>query len=321
MKDAIWRFPAYCLVIRYWRVCIKYRRVVGTWPNIISPSNYNEYFQWRKVFDRNPDFVTLSDKIASKRFFEKHCPDLAVADVLWTGTRAEDIPEKYFLPGYVIKVNHACARNFFTKSFKGQSRNGLLFAINSALRKSFGVSKGEWAYSKVDRKIFVEPEMGYESDGEITDINFDVFNGEVFCAFVITNKVQGPYKYGLFWPDGKRLNTTVAGMRDPKYLIDKDFELPASYKLASDYAAKLGKVFDQIRVDFSCKGDEMWACEMTVYSTSGYANIFQNEEIRKKIDNCWDLRTSWFLQTPQKGWRKRYAAYMLDYLKEENGKR
>ena len=321
MKIAIWRLPAYWLVIKRWRMCLKYKRVVGVWPNIISPSNYNEFFHWRKVFDRNPVFVTLCDKIESKKFFAKHCPDLEIPDVLWSGDRAEDIPEKYFLPGFVIKVNHASARNFFSRTLDKQNRAKDISKMNSALRKGFGAKKGEWAYAKVDRKIFVEPEMAYRKKGEITELNFDVFNGEVFCAFVITNKSHGPYKYGLFWPNGNRMKTTVASMRDPEYQIDKDFKLPTTYQYAAECAAKLGKEFDQIRVDFSCKGDEIWACEMTVYSTSGYANLFQDVEIRRKLDGCWDLSTSWFFQTPQTGWRKRYAAYLVKFSKENYGKR
>ncbi len=320
MREVIWRLPVYWLVLRHWRVCLKYRRVVGVWPNIISPSNYNEFFQWRKVFDHNPAFVTLSDKIEAKSYFAKHCPELPIPEVLWSGDRAEDIPKEFFLPGYVIKVNHASARNFFSKNFQTENRAKIISRINSALRKDFGASKGEWAYTEIDRKIFVEPEMGRDVAGEITELNFDVFKGNVFCAFVITNKIEGPFRYGVYWPSGVPMNTTVASMADPKYLIDDNFELPSAYKYACECAAKLGKDFDQIRVDFSCKGDELWACEMTVYSTSGYANLFQDSEIRKKMDSSWDLSASWFLQTRQKGWRGKYATYMLEFLEGKNAK-
>jgi len=48
----------------------------------------NEKFLWRKLFDHDPRFVVLSDKLACKEWVTERAPELAVAKVHWLGKKS-----------------------------------------------------------------------------------------------------------------------------------------------------------------------------------------------------------------------------------------
>ena len=65
---------------------------LGYLPNPAAPESYHERVLWRKIFDRNPLFVTLTDKLAAKAHMSSACPELALPRTLWSGRDAIDIP-------------------------------------------------------------------------------------------------------------------------------------------------------------------------------------------------------------------------------------
>ena len=71
--------------------------------------------QWRKLFDLNPLYSTLCDKIAVREFIEQRGgPDLLVP-LLWFGNNPNAMPlDSIDLP-YVIKSSHACAHTIIVE--------------------------------------------------------------------------------------------------------------------------------------------------------------------------------------------------------------
>ena len=50
----------------------------------------------------------------------------------------------------------------------------------------------------------------------------------------------------------------------------------------------------------------MYFSELTLYSDGGFGWI-DAVELNQRYTDIWDLGKSWFLQTPQSGWRRFYA--------------
>jgi hypothetical protein len=61
---------------------------------------------WRKIVDHNQIFVDLSDKLAAKQIAKARCPELAVAQVLWTGTDPQSLPANLVAGDVAVKTNH-----------------------------------------------------------------------------------------------------------------------------------------------------------------------------------------------------------------------
>ena len=71
----------------------------------------NDKYAWRKIFDRNPAFTELSDKLKAKDHALRTCADVQVAKTLWTGHDAADIPDDILKGNVVVKTNNASGRN------------------------------------------------------------------------------------------------------------------------------------------------------------------------------------------------------------------
>ena len=69
--------------IRHCRLVNQYVRKTHRFPNVALPVATVDKFLWRKVFDRNPLFIRLSDKILAKQYAHTKCPDLLTSRVLW----------------------------------------------------------------------------------------------------------------------------------------------------------------------------------------------------------------------------------------------
>lgn len=82
-------------------------------PLLATPRGVSELVQWRKIFDRNPMFPVLADKLKVKEWARQQLSELRAAEVLWTGTRAAGLPDEFLRPDVVIKTNHGTSTNYF----------------------------------------------------------------------------------------------------------------------------------------------------------------------------------------------------------------
>jgi len=140
------------LVGRYWR---KFGRL----PNIAVPRRYSERMLWRKVVDHNPLFVCFSDKLAAKEYVRQRCPDLPIPRTLWIGGDADAIPEALLRGDVFVKASHGC--NFNLRLRGGPcDRDDLRRRTRRWLRSCFGRKDGQWAYSGVTPRLFVEEAVG-----------------------------------------------------------------------------------------------------------------------------------------------------------------
>jgi len=68
-----------------------YQQRHGRLPDIANPQHYTELMLWRKIVDHNPQFALFSDKLATKEYFQRLCPELAVPRTLWVGRNAKTL--------------------------------------------------------------------------------------------------------------------------------------------------------------------------------------------------------------------------------------
>src|SRR5690606_22796662 len=91
------RFVLWCaglwLALRHPVMMVRHRRKMGSWPNPGHPHSYSDKMMWRKLLDRNPLFVTATDKLAAKDYIAARTPGLPQPQVLWTGRSAAEIPD------------------------------------------------------------------------------------------------------------------------------------------------------------------------------------------------------------------------------------
>ena len=77
------------------RVRSDYIRMHGRAPAILRPRRYAEKMRWRKLFELDPTFVVLSNKLVSRDFIAARIGGGHAAPLLWAGIDPADIPYRY----------------------------------------------------------------------------------------------------------------------------------------------------------------------------------------------------------------------------------
>lgn len=275
---------------------------LGYLPNPAAPMRYNELVLWRKIVDRNPLFVTLTDKLAAKVYIRDACPGIAMPEILWCGRDAANIPPGLLTSAAVIKANHGCAMNIFV-SEGGPDCAAIVRKARRWQRERYGRRHGEWAYRPIVPAVFVE-EMLTLSGGKIaTDIKVHVCSGVISHVWVEDKHAKLSVLFD-------RQANPLPG-RDPDY-PDEDQALPVNARLldhvrqAISIAPGIAGDLDYIRIDFLVTDDRLYVGEITVYSAAGYGT-WTNPAIAAEIERLWRLEQSAFLRRPHRGAVHLYA--------------
>ena len=290
---------------------VRCHRRLGYWPDFARPRRLSELVQWRKLFDRNPAFVTFADKLATKAWIAERVPDLAIPETIWVGERPEDVPDSLLTPGHVIKTNNASGQNHLPHrsplargEFDRQFRRWL---GASAAKRHLGWldQSQEWTYWKVPPKILVERQVG--AGRALVDISVRVFDGEAFLANCALDFKTEASADAYFWPDGTRV------AQQTEATLPANFAVPPAFHRAVRAAERLAQGFDYLRVDFLADGDTLFAGEITCFPASGFST---DEWFLQLMYRRWleTLHLSWALATPQPWPRRIYLAAFRRWL-------
>jgi len=295
------------IYLRYPKLVRRFRSKMGYWPNVSFPTSLQEKFLWRKVFDHNPFFAKVSDKLLAKEYAASTCPDLKIPDVLWSGTDLKDAPQTLLNSKGMLKSNHGCRYVAFLPA-NDLSSAALKQKTEQWMAIPYGVDKGEWAYADIKRRLFIEELINTKSGGPITDYKVHTLGGKAVWVSSLIDPFGPDKTVTTFRLDGTNHDA------EETHSLEKQSPKPgqAFYKAIS-FAEQLGKDIDYIRCDFLASDEDIWFGELTIYTASGYPDIPNMKLIRYWNDN-WDLRNSWFMQRPHSGWRRSYVAALSAFI-------
>jgi hypothetical protein len=94
--------------------------------------------------------------------------------------------------------------------------------------------------------------------------------------------------------------------------------LPENTEAALQISRQIGGHFDHMRVDLISDGRKLWFSELTIYNMAGYLPVV-GDVASEPVNTSWDLEQSWFMRTPQTGWKRFYAAQLRKHLNSDEG--
>jgi TupA-like ATPgrasp len=154
----------------------EYQRAHGRFPNIVSPKRFTEKIQWRKLFDLNPLYAVLSDKIAVREFVRSKVGTEYLIPLLWEGHDADSIPFDRLVPPYVIKSSHGCGHVLFVNQTTTEPQV-IREIAHSWLNYRHGSLNNEPGYVNVPPRLLIE-RLLFLRDGSIPrERKFFVFGG------------------------------------------------------------------------------------------------------------------------------------------------
>jgi hypothetical protein len=289
------------IYVRHPLLVLRFCKHVGYWPRPAHPTRYSDKYLWRKLFDHDPRFTECSDKLRAKERVATKFPDIRVPQTFWEGDNPEQIPTSLLLRNCVVKANHGSGWNVLI--INGEvDRQDLNRRARSWLKTVYyGRRDEEWGYKNIEPRLFVEQMIISGLSPVKNEYKCYVAGGRVIYAYVKIDRFGEFPIDSVIDRDGKSNKTII-----DRYTVTTYINRPENWDRIVRAAEIIGAEFDFVRCDLYEIAGEIWFSEYTFYSLRGYASI-EWPEINFALNAAWDIRRSWFLSTPQKGWRALYA--------------
>ncbi len=216
------------------RVTITFFWRHGHLPNVARPKLFNEWVQWRKLYDRDMTLAALTDKLHAKSVAANRIGPALVIPTLWFGDRLPNVAP-WPMP-FIVKANHGCKQFVVVRS-----DDDWRLAKREApgwMTRTYGKWLDEWHYRCARRALLVEPFVGPE-DGLPVDYKVFVFGG--VAEFIQVHLDRGAdHRWLYFNRSWESLTPNAAdNIQQPVWLAEM---LNAAELMAGDR--------DHLRVDF-----------------------------------------------------------------------
>ena len=247
------------------QVCITYRRKHGRLPALLRPRRFTEKMQWRKLFELEPCFSVISDKLAARDFVAARVGADRQAVLLWAGDDPDAIPFDRLVPPYVLKSTHAAGQTIIVRDGAALDVEAMRGAARRWLAYCFGSANCEPAYIHVPRRLIVEQLLVDARGAAPIERRVFVFDGHATIVQTTVVGANGVLRTPAFHSrDWERLPIRLTSVPD---------EIPpVRPKLLGeiiDLAERLGAGLSHCRVDIYDCGDTLTIGEVTLYSWSG----------------------------------------------------
>lgn len=118
---------------------------------------YNEKLQWIKLYDHNPLYTILVDKVEAKKYAAKIIGEKYIIPTLGVWERAEDIIFDSLPDKFVLKCNHNSGKGMCICTDKSKLDIAKVRRqLNAGLEQNYYFVNREWPYKNVPRRILAE---------------------------------------------------------------------------------------------------------------------------------------------------------------------
>ncbi|HBF53291.1 MAG TPA: hypothetical protein DDW72_05185, partial [Afipia sp.] len=239
-------------------------RELGRLPNLTECDDFNDRIQWVKLFDQRYETVQCTDKIrlrdhVRERLGPGFCPKIYQAHKRFEDIDFDALPERF-----VIKANHDCGSVLVVRDKRAIDYAAERERFSSALSQPFGWDRGEWAYSFVEPKIFVEEFIDSGNDKPPPDYKFLCADGAVKFVHYLYDRDTELKEQVI------DLNGNDVGVPFFAYApYGNGFTMPSNWREMISCAEKLSKGWKFVRVDLYSVAGRIYVGEMTFFPAGG----------------------------------------------------
>ncbi len=261
-----------------------YHNAFGRYPNLVRPRRFSEKIQWRKLFDLDPVYAEVTDKLAAREFIAARVGAAYLPPLLWTGDTPDDIPFDRLEPPYVLKCSHGSGYNVVVYDRATLDVAATREVLRGWLAVNYGHRFREPGYIPLRPRLLAE-RMMLEADGTpALEHKIFVFGGKARMIHSVAVKRERARFDSFHDRDWRPL--AWRGINPP---VETELARPAQLDKFLALAERLAAGFDHLRVDLYEWGGEPRAGELTPYNWSGLTE-FQPEEAELALGEWWRLR-------------------------------
>ncbi len=223
----------------------RYKKRMGRKMNLDPPVTYNEKLNWIKLYDRNPQYTKLADKLAVREYVKDRIGGEYLVPLLGVWDKAEDIDFAKLPEQFVLKCTHDSESAVVCKDKSTLNTGEVRKQLSKALGINFYYYNREWMYKNVPRKIIAEEYLEDPVDKELRDFKFFCFDGVPKAMFIATGRGIHETKFDFYDMEFNHLDFTQYYPNS-----DKPVRKPESFELMKELSAKLSRGLRHVRVDF-----------------------------------------------------------------------
>lgn len=292
------------LLVRYRRLGQRFFEKMRRLPNFAAPVTFTEKIHWRKIFDDDPRFAVVLDKLRAKDIVSGSLPWLRFPRVLWQGVDARNIPFDELTVPYIVKCSHGCGMNIAVPNPAIVDREAIVARMSENLGETYGAKQMERAYAHIEPRVFVEALVGRDQGYEPVDYKFCVVGGRV--AYIIVVAFRSSVK------NTAHLDRDWHPLEIVQGELDSTLEIPPPKSLSRmiEAAEALGSQFDMMRVDFYEDEGEPVFGEFTVYPRSGLLQ-FDPATFDHQLGTRWNIAGSNYLTNPPNRFARLYKRVLV----------
>ena len=279
----------------------RYKRLMGKDLNIYPPVTYNEKLNWIKLYDRNPIYTKLADKVAVRGYVKERIGEEYLVPLLGIWDKAEDIDFSKLPNRFVLKCTHDSESAVICRDKSALDFDSIRNHLNKALKVNFYYYNREWVYKDIPHHIIAEEYLEDDRDGELRDYKIFCFDGVPRAMFIATDRGRHKTKFDFYDMDFNHLDFTQHYPNS-----DKPVHPPEHFGEMKKLAAKLSYGLYQVRVDFYEANGKVYFGEMTFFHHGGTTPF---------VPEKWDYIFGDWLKIPDEVYGKcKKKRHISDYI-------
>ena len=278
---------------KYWPdklyISLYYRLTFHRKLNWKNPQTFNEKLQWLKLYNRDPKYTVMVDKVKAKEYVASIIGNEYIIPTLGVWENPDDIDFSQLPDRFVLKCNHNSGLGMYICKDKSimdiaKVKDGL----REGLRQDYFINNREWPYKNVLRRILAEQYLEPDSEtNDLRDYKFFCFNGRVKC-FKVDYDRHVDHHANYYDPEG---NLLPFGEKDYPPQFDKEIKIPVTINKMISLAEVISKGHSFMRVDFYDHNGRIYFGEITFFPASGKGRFVPEE---------WDYKLGEWLSLPLK---------------------
>lgn len=253
-----------------------------------DPQSFNQKLWYRKFKQRNPLFVTLTDKHLCREYLKTKLSEREythyLTELIQVANQFDDLEFEKF-DDVIIKPNHGSGWYCF---YPSTTINNIKEKASLWLADKYcsdpNESSFQWAYSKIEKRCLLVEKSFRKADGEIADdIKFHIFNNEIQLIKVDSNRFLNWER--MYFDKNWDLVTdfTWGGS------MQKEYDLPHNFERIKKLALYLAQDLDYVRIDFLYNLKDWKINEFTLYHSNGRSK-FEPTQYDFILGQKWNLK-------------------------------
>lgn len=220
-----------------------------------NPKTFNEKLQWLKLYNHNPAYTVMVDKVKAKEYVAKLIGEEHIIPTLGVWDDPDDIDFDALPNQFVLKCNHNSGTGMCICRDKSKLDIEKVKAeLRKGLKENYFMRWREWPYKNVPRKILAEKFMVDTEQNketitkgkleELNDYKIFCFNGEPKVLFVASDRAN-KVCFDYYDMDLKHLDLKQGGDN-----YHGEVKLPKHFEEMKELAAKISQGIPHVRTDF-----------------------------------------------------------------------